>query len=126
MAADLERATGEIQAERDKVASLLQSRRELIANVSHELRTPVATIRGYLEPALAGDAQEPSELRHDLEVMAREVERLQGLIDEKMRRRCIKRRAAQQRLLGFFILCFFKIHCGFNVDDPKRILVGRH
>jgi signal transduction histidine kinase len=82
MAADLERATGDIQAERDKVASLLQSRRELIANVSHELRTPVATIRGYLESSLAGNSEAAPELRHDLEVMAREVERLQGLIDD--------------------------------------------
>jgi signal transduction histidine kinase len=82
MAADLERATGEIQAERDKVAALLQSRRELIANVSHELRTPVATIRGYLESSLAGNNESPLELQHDLEVMAREIERLQGLIDD--------------------------------------------
>ncbi len=80
MAADLERATGEIQAERDKVAGLLQSRRELIANVSHELRTPVATMRGYLESSMV--SQVPPELQHDLEVMTREVERLQGLIDD--------------------------------------------
>ncbi|MCP4538912.1 MAG: HAMP domain-containing histidine kinase [Chloroflexi bacterium] len=82
MATDLERATGEIQTERDKVASLLKSRRELIVNVSHELRTPVATIRGYLESSLAGSNEDPLELQHDLEVMAREVERLQGLIDD--------------------------------------------
>jgi len=82
MAADLERATAEIQAERDKVAALLQSRRELIANVSHELRTPVATIRGYLDSNLTGNEESSTELQHDLEVMAREVERLQGLIDD--------------------------------------------
>jgi signal transduction histidine kinase len=85
MAADLERATREIQAERDKVITLLQSRRDLIANVSHELRTPVATIRGYLESALADDGEVPSDdqdLRHDLVVMEGEVERLQGLIDD--------------------------------------------
>ena len=85
MAADLERATREIQAERDKVVTLLQSRRDLIANVSHELRTPVATIRGYLESALAGDGEVPTDdqgLRHDLVVMEGEVERLQGLIDD--------------------------------------------
>jgi signal transduction histidine kinase len=82
MAADLERATSEIQAERDKVASLFQSRRELIANVSHELRTPVATVRGYMESSIAGNDDVPPELQHDLEVMTREIERLQGLIDD--------------------------------------------
>ncbi len=82
MAADLERATGEIQAERDKVLTLLQSRRDLIANVSHELRTPVATLRGYLDSILKDDDAAPGDLRPDLEVMAGEVERLQGLIDD--------------------------------------------
>jgi signal transduction histidine kinase len=82
MAAYLERATGEIQAERDKVVTLLQSRRDLIANVSHELRTPVATLRGYLESILKDKGVAPVGLRPDLEVMANEVERLQGLIDD--------------------------------------------
>jgi signal transduction histidine kinase len=82
MAADLERATGEIQAERDKVLSLLRSRRDLIANVSHELRTPVATLRGYLDSILEAEDAEPADLRSDLEVMAAEVNRLQGLIDD--------------------------------------------
>jgi signal transduction histidine kinase len=82
MADDLGRTVGELQAERDKVTSLLQSRRDLIANVSHELRTPVATIRGYLESTLASRDEEPSKLQHDLEVMEREAEQLQMLIED--------------------------------------------
>ena len=82
MADDLGRTLGELQAERDKVTSLLQSRRDLIANVSHELRTPVATIRGYLESTLAEREEEPPKLQHDLEVMEREVGHLQMLIED--------------------------------------------
>jgi signal transduction histidine kinase len=82
MAADLEAATGELQAERDKIVALLEARRALMANVSHELRTPVATLRGYLEAASAGADGVPAGLRRDLEVMAGEVERLQKLIDD--------------------------------------------
>jgi signal transduction histidine kinase len=82
MADDLERTVDALQAERDKVTSLLQSRRDLIANVSHELRTPVATIRGYLESTLAGRDEEPLKLRHDLEIMEREVGHLQMLIED--------------------------------------------
>jgi signal transduction histidine kinase len=52
MAAGLERAMRQLQGERDTVAGLLQSRRELIVSVSHELRTPMATLRGYLETTL--------------------------------------------------------------------------
>ena len=36
----------DLQAERDRVAGLLDAPRTLVANVSHELRTPVATVRG--------------------------------------------------------------------------------
>lgn len=52
MADDLENALTELQAERDTVAELLKSRRELFAGVSHDLRTPVATLRAYIESTL--------------------------------------------------------------------------
>ena len=48
MADSLEQAMNDLESERDRVADLLQSRRQLVASVSHELRTPVATVRGYL------------------------------------------------------------------------------
>src|SRR5438034_419417 len=40
MAADLERSLHELEAERDRVAGLLDAQRQLVASVSHELRTP--------------------------------------------------------------------------------------
>jgi signal transduction histidine kinase len=84
MAADLERGVQDLRAERDHVATLLAERRELIASVSHELRTPVATLRGYLESATLrwNDNATPDALRHDVEVMLHETQRLQGLIDD--------------------------------------------
>jgi len=79
----LARTLRDLQAERDKVAALLQSRRELVASVSHELRTPVATARATLESALGRPAEGmPEPLRHDLEVVEREILRLQRLIDD--------------------------------------------
>jgi signal transduction histidine kinase len=83
MAADLEFTLSALKTERDTVSGLLQTRRELIAGVSHELRTPVATMRGTLESALANWQDAPPEtLRHDLEVMGREIARLQTLLDD--------------------------------------------
>jgi signal transduction histidine kinase len=83
MAADLEQAMAEVQAERDTVARLLQARRELVAAVSHELRTPVATLRGHLDSAREHwDGAPPATLRDDLEVMAGETEHLQRLIED--------------------------------------------
>ena len=82
MAADLHRSLTDLKEERDRVTGLLTSRRELVASVSHELRTPVATIRGYLESALARDGHIAGELRGDLETVEAEVRRLQRLIDD--------------------------------------------
>ena len=83
MAADLERSVRELEAERDTVSRLLVARRELVTAVSHELRTPVATIRAYLDSSLEHwDGAPPGGLRRDLEVMARETERLQRLIED--------------------------------------------
>jgi len=41
----------------DRITTLLQSQRELLANVSHELRTPLARIRVALDLAAEGDAE---------------------------------------------------------------------
>ena len=85
MADDLEKTVQDLRSEREAVERLLKTQRELVASVSHELRTPVATMRGYLESALDGKSEEqvlPKDLRHDLEIMGREVIRLQRLIDD--------------------------------------------
>ncbi|MBN2006202.1 MAG: HAMP domain-containing protein [Anaerolineae bacterium] len=82
MAETLEVTLGDLQTERDHVADLLQSRRELVASVSHELRTPVATVRGYLDAVQGHIAVLPETARQDLAVMERELLRLQHLIDD--------------------------------------------
>jgi signal transduction histidine kinase len=84
MADDLATTLQELQAERDRVAGLLQARQQLVAGVSHELRTPVATIRGYLEGALRRDRDDRGSqpLRADLETIERELARLERLIDD--------------------------------------------
>jgi signal transduction histidine kinase len=83
MASDLERAVREVEAERDNVSKVLDSRRQLVASVSHELRTPIATVRAYLESTREHwDESTPEPVRHDLDVMEHEIIRLQGLIDD--------------------------------------------
>jgi signal transduction histidine kinase len=78
MAETLETSRRDLEAERDKVAQLLQARQVLVASVSHELRTPVATLRGYLESIQArGATPEP-----DLAVMETEILQLQRLLDD--------------------------------------------
>ena len=83
MASNLEHSMREIQEERDRVATLLNERRQLIASVSHELRTPVATLRSYLETTLTHwDERSTLITQRELQEMEDEVIHLQLLIDD--------------------------------------------
>ncbi len=73
----------ELREERDRVATLFQARRELIATVSHELRTPVATLRSFFETTLMHwDEQSTPIMQRNLQVMEDEVIHLQLLVDD--------------------------------------------
>jgi signal transduction histidine kinase len=78
MAESLEDARRELGAERDRVTTLLEDRRELMAKVSHELRTPVSVLASQLEVAADGDGVDPTRLT----LLRGEVERLDRLIDD--------------------------------------------
>jgi signal transduction histidine kinase len=84
MTANLKINIDELRDEREKVATLLKNRRELMANVSHELRTPIATVSAYLESALRQQENrgDITLSQHDLAVIQRETLRLQTLIDD--------------------------------------------
>lgn len=63
-------------------------RRDFVANVSHELRTPITSIQGYVETLLDGalDSREDSE--KFLEVVLRQSQRLNSIIDDLL---CLSR-----------------------------------
>jgi signal transduction histidine kinase len=84
MTANLKVNIDDLRGEREKVATLLNTRRELMANVSHELRTPIATVRAYLDSALRqGDNEGDITISpDDLAVIQRETLRLQTLVDD--------------------------------------------
>jgi signal transduction histidine kinase len=84
MTANLKVSIDELRSEREKVATLLNTRRELMANVSHELRTPIATVRAYLDSALRQVEHEGDITISpgDLAVIQRETMRLQTLVDD--------------------------------------------
>jgi signal transduction histidine kinase len=60
----------------ERVAQVVQSQRELLANVSHELRTPLARIRVALDLAAEGDAQEAASSLREIAGDLGELERL--------------------------------------------------
>jgi signal transduction histidine kinase len=63
----------------ERIAKLLQTERELLANVSHELRTPLARIRVALDLANEGD---PRMAMESLGEIAQDLAELERIVDD--------------------------------------------
>jgi two-component system phosphate regulon sensor histidine kinase PhoR len=61
-----------------------QVRRDFVANVSHELRTPLTAVRGYVE-ALADEPAGSADRARFLEVITRQVSRMERLVKDLLR-----------------------------------------
>ena len=57
-------------------------RRDFVANVSHELRTPITAIKGFVETLQNGAIHEPEHAGHFLSIIARQVDRLNQIIED--------------------------------------------
>jgi two-component system phosphate regulon sensor histidine kinase PhoR len=57
-------------------------RKDFVANVSHELKTPITSIKGFVETLLSGAIDEPENARHFLQILSRQVNRLNGIVDD--------------------------------------------
>ena len=64
-----------------EIRRLENVRRDFVANVSHELKTPLTSIRGYAETLLT-DELPPEMQRQFLEVVQRNAERIQRIVDD--------------------------------------------
>ncbi|WP_153730640.1 two-component system histidine kinase PnpS [Sporosarcina obsidiansis] len=64
---------------------LEQVRKDFVANVSHELKTPVTSIKGFSEMLLDGAVEDPALKKEFLEIMYKESNRLQLLIEDLLR-----------------------------------------
>jgi len=57
-------------------------RRDFVANVSHEIKTPITSIKGFVETLLEGAIHNPEEASRFLEIIARQVNRLNAIVDD--------------------------------------------
>lgn len=57
-------------------------RRDFVANVSHELKTPITAIKGSVETLLGGAIEEPESAPRFLEIIARQADRLNAIIED--------------------------------------------
>jgi two-component system phosphate regulon sensor histidine kinase PhoR len=57
-------------------------RRDLVANVSHELKTPLTSLKGCVETLSDGGATSPEDNRRFLDMMGRQILRLEAMVDD--------------------------------------------
>jgi len=57
-------------------------RRDFVANVSHELKTPITSIKGFVETLLEGAVNRPEDATRFLQIIARQTDRLNAIIED--------------------------------------------
>lgn len=65
-----------------ELKKLEQVRKDFVANVSHELRTPITSIKGFSETLIDGAYKDEDTLLSFLEIMHKESNRLQTLVQD--------------------------------------------
>ncbi|KPL60901.1 two-component system histidine kinase PnpS [Rossellomorea vietnamensis] len=65
-----------------ELKKLEQMRKDFVANVSHELKTPITSIKGFSETLLDGAMDDPETMKSFLDIILKESDRLQSLIQD--------------------------------------------
>jgi len=65
-----------------RIRRLEDIRRDFVANVSHELRTPITSIKGFVETLLDGALEDTQDTRRFLEIIAKQSDRLNAIIND--------------------------------------------
>ena len=73
-------------------------RRDFVANVSHELRTPITSIKGFLETLVDGALEDKENALRFLQIMLRQVNRLDAIITDLLMLSRIERGSEEQRI----------------------------
>ncbi|MBN1591448.1 MAG: HAMP domain-containing protein [Pirellulales bacterium] len=81
-----------------RLRHLEEVRRDFVANVSHELRTPITSIKGFAETLVDGAFEDEENAHRFLQIMLRQVNRLDAIIADLLMLSRIERGAEEQRI----------------------------
>jgi two-component system phosphate regulon sensor histidine kinase PhoR len=73
-------------------------RRDFVANVSHELRTPITSIKGFVETLLDEGLEDPARALRFLNIVLKQVNRLDAIIQDLLLLSRIERGAEDQMI----------------------------
>lgn len=66
----------------DQLELLETIRQDFVSNVSHELKTPITSIKGFVETLLDGAKDDPQDLDRFLNILSRQSDRLDAIVDD--------------------------------------------
>ncbi len=102
-----------------RLRRLENMRRDFVANVSHELKTPVTSIKGFVETLREGALDEPEQAHRFLDIVARQVDRLNAIIDDLLSLARIEQEAGEARVdLAEARVCDV-LSCAISACEPK-------
>jgi len=73
-------------------------RRDFVANVSHELKTPITSIKGFVETLIDGAIHDAEDAQRFLEIIAKQSDRLNAIIDDLLSLAKIEEEAEKKRI----------------------------
>jgi two-component system phosphate regulon sensor histidine kinase PhoR len=65
-----------------RLRRLENMRRDFVANVSHEIKTPITAIKGFVDTLVKGAINNQQDAHRFLEIIGRQVDRLNAIIDD--------------------------------------------
>jgi two-component system, OmpR family, phosphate regulon sensor histidine kinase PhoR len=81
-----------------RLRHLEEVRRDFVANVSHELRTPITSIKGFIETLVDGAFEDKENAHRFLQIMLRQVNRLDAIICDLLTLSRIERSSEEQMI----------------------------
>jgi two-component system phosphate regulon sensor histidine kinase PhoR len=90
------------------IKKLENMRKDFVANVSHELKTPVTSIKGFSETLLDGAMNDQKALKEFLNIILKESDRLQSLINDLLELSKIEKQDFKLNISQFDILLTLK------------------
>ncbi len=82
-----------------RLKKLENLRQEFVGNVAHELKTPLTSIKGFVETLLGGALEKPDEARHFLDIIARQADRLNAILEDLLRLSKIERQREHSEII---------------------------
>jgi len=81
-----------------RLRRLENMRKDFVANVSHELKTPITAIKGFVETLLDGAMQNPEDAQRFLQIITKQAERLNAIIDDLLALSRIEQEAEKSQI----------------------------